>query len=358
MNLKRQPSRQEDKSAESSGLQLVTEQAGPSSERTRILGLDAIRFVCALAVVLNHCIIVIPRTTPLLHFISVACGVAVNGPAGVIVFFVLSGFCIHFPQRNVGLSSTPQFLVRRFVRVALPAMVATWIASAVGIWLSLLSASILWSIDAELFYYLIYPVLLRVQQRFGWGWILACSYIGALGVLCLTPTSLNYGGSGLMLTAILGLPCWLLGCCLAQEYDRLPSKHGALPIWGWRLLAWAGSSICLILRFHGSISYAWTLTLFGILVYFWLKQEMIHYRDRKPWGWLEWCGKWSYSVYLFHLIGEHLSESLGMGELGKLFVFRYAGIFIGSLIFYAVVEKPSHSLARRLGALIGKSTSG
>ena len=73
-------------------------QAGPE----RIAGLDAIRFICALIVVLAH-----TGRPPLTAwadtstwfgwFIDGSAGLLFSSAAAVIVFFVISGFCIHYP---------------------------------------------------------------------------------------------------------------------------------------------------------------------------------------------------------------------------------------------------------------------
>src|SRR5450432_2915694 len=78
-----------------------------ASKASHITGLDSIRFFCALWVVFFH-----GNLPPLLEGMEHApklvwlrlirgiYGSAFNGPAAVIVFFLVSGFCIHFPQRN------------------------------------------------------------------------------------------------------------------------------------------------------------------------------------------------------------------------------------------------------------------
>src|SRR2546426_8312799 len=74
------------------------------SPSTRIVGLDSIRFVCALWVVFAHLGLPfennISRDTPIELMLR---GVVANlfpGPPAVVVFFFIFGFFIHWPVRN------------------------------------------------------------------------------------------------------------------------------------------------------------------------------------------------------------------------------------------------------------------
>src|SRR5438046_10115626 len=70
-----------------------------------VAGFDTIRFVCALWVLFGHLgflplVAGIDRTTRVGYLIAGAFANAVSGPAAVVVFFVISGFCIHYPFRG------------------------------------------------------------------------------------------------------------------------------------------------------------------------------------------------------------------------------------------------------------------
>ena len=76
-----------------------------TSKDNHIAGLDSLRFVAALWVVFSHmgCFPLtegIDRHNPVGFFIHAVYGNLFPGPAAVMVFFVISGFCIHFPFRD------------------------------------------------------------------------------------------------------------------------------------------------------------------------------------------------------------------------------------------------------------------
>src|SRR5258707_13559034 len=84
---------------------------GMAQSVRRVEGLDSIRFVCAFLVVVFHYGLV-PREALGMGTFDFLIGAALrslfNGPAAVIIFFVISRFCIHFPFRtdtSVNLSS-------------------------------------------------------------------------------------------------------------------------------------------------------------------------------------------------------------------------------------------------------------
>ena len=96
-----------------------------SSEIKKVAGLDTLRFFCALWVLLGHG--AAPPLTAglnlgtwwgaLLHEMY---GMVFSGPAAVIVFFVISGFCIHYPYRQNGIPSLGGYFARRYTRILLP----------------------------------------------------------------------------------------------------------------------------------------------------------------------------------------------------------------------------------------------
>jgi len=67
---------------------------------------------------------------------------------------------------------------------------------------------------------------------------------------------------------------------------------------------------------------------------------------------LAWAGLWSYSLYLVHAQAADLWYALGVRNLGPRL--NWCGIILGSLVgayaLYLVVERPSHRLARWIGA--------
>ena len=198
----------------------------------------------------------------------------------------------------------------------------------------------------------IYPALLYLKRRFGWTRLLAVSYVGALLVITRDPTAGNYASYGIYFNWLLGLPCWLLGCCLAERADTPQSAATVgVQIWAWRAAAWSLSSVCSVLRFHTLVTYPWSLSLFGVFVFFWLSKEIGYYRTHAPLRLLENSGKGSYSIYLVHLLGFALFEHLPHTIFGPTIVW-FAQLWFTLLlcyVFYLFIERPSHLLARMLG---------
>ena len=95
----------------------------------RVAGMDSIRFIAALWVAFYH--LGFSSTFSITERVSLEqkiLGAAVDslfcGPAAVIVFFVISGFCIHFPYRNGRKElEAGTFLLRRYIRILVPLLI-------------------------------------------------------------------------------------------------------------------------------------------------------------------------------------------------------------------------------------------
>src|ERR1035437_1907939 len=164
-----------------------------------VSGLDSIRFICALWVFFGHgAAPAIPNP-----FVDDSAayfafrgffGNLWSGPAAVIVFFVISGFCIHYPF--AGSNKRPrlkEFYTRRFLRLFIPVCAAVPLSRLVGVCLTPFQDAILWSLLAELIYYLCYPFLQGAHLRFGsWRGIVTASFAVAFAVVATNPSAGNY----------------------------------------------------------------------------------------------------------------------------------------------------------------------
>src|SRR5580704_16524197 len=83
----------------------------------RIMPISSMRFVLALWVVIGHRGIPILKEQQhdkVLWILRSFLNNAFNGPAAVIVFFVISGFCIHYPnRRKLDVPSWRMYYARR-----------------------------------------------------------------------------------------------------------------------------------------------------------------------------------------------------------------------------------------------------
>jgi peptidoglycan/LPS O-acetylase OafA/YrhL len=337
----------------------------------RLIGLDAIRFVAALVVFLGHV-----GGPPLVgedahgpaRLVLVVLHAAFNGPAAVIVFFVLSGLVIHHPLFASGASPGLAFLARRYVRILGPVLASLALAKLVGhnaIWYL---QGVLWSLWAELIYYTIYPVLLPLGRRHGWAKLIALSYVPAFAVSILHGNT-NFTIGDTRTDWIVGLPCWLTGCWVAEHLgDRAVSFAR---MWAWRLAIYGAGSVLLVLCFHTALTYRYTLPLFSIPVALWLVREIAYYRARPgaaparaPWRWLERAGGWSYSLYIAHpvagmWVGTHPAV-LGLAGQRPLphWTWEVTVILALCYAFARVFERPSQRLARGVAAAIGARARG
>lgn len=301
------------------------------------------------------------------------------GPAAVMVFFVISGFCIHFPQRNGRPLALAAFYAQRFIRIGIPFAVAVSIGYAAGLgglkigWESFrigaehreeaeLTASILWSLVAEMTYYALYPVLRLAAARLSWKGVLGSAYALALAILLTDPQARYFPHFGNTLTPWIGLPSWLLGVLLAERFHtfkEIPVTRWQ--IWSWRLGVMATASGLQALFFHPPpffpyVGYPWTLQFFALLAVLWLEREMGWWRRHSPPAVLEWAGGWSYSIYLMHIAAPAATGSL-LHWLGRpalplpaLLLLRHLMVFPICYLFARLVEFPSWNLARRVGA--------
>ena len=326
----------------------------------RIRGLDSIRFVCAIWVMVSHFDVPVPfgheaQTLPLFILYS-ALHSMVYGVAAVIAFFVISGFCIHYPFRHGEKPAWGEYYLRRYIRIGLPFLAAMAFVRFTNGQLNSLQHAVLWSLYAEMIYYGIYPLLMAARRRLGWTALLSLAFLGTAAVVLAQPQVVFFSQHGNALTWLMGLPCWLLGVRLAEQADTLTGRSRGAPIVLWRLGIWAISGILLSLEMHPpSALHIWltgsrTLPFFSILVFFWLRREIGYYRTRAPLPWLEKAGAWSYSLYLMHHPAEWVAGLLTIpgDPLVPVWCLKVVLALALSYGFYLLVERPSHWLARQV----------
>lgn len=328
----------------------------------RILPISSLRFILALWVFLSHFrypILVNPQSNPILWAMRALWNNFFDGPAAVIVFFVISGFCIHFPnRRGFEMPSWTAYYLRRYIRILVPMGVAIALAFPLKLKLGIFSDSILWSLLCEEVYYFIYPVLLRLRDRLGWRALLVLVSVISLLTILTNPGAKVYPAYGPWLNWALGLPCWLLGVHMAERLELFQGHPVSTnQIWVWRAGVWAASVIAAVLTFHTPIGLPWTLNLFAVFAAFWLRREIAYYHDMTRIPLLEKLGDASYSVYLTHIHGaafiERVSDFRSLPAAG--FWWLIAGLtLLFSTAFYWCVERPSHQFARRFSQRFGR----
>jgi peptidoglycan/LPS O-acetylase OafA/YrhL len=280
----------------------------------------------------------------------------VFGTPAVIVFFVISGFCIHLPFRGDKKLAVGRYYLRRYTRILIPVAGALVVYRLAGDKLrfwgehSILWESPLWSLACEEIYYAAYPGLRVLRNKVGWKFLLGGSFAASVGVAATHIHSVSWHDFGPLGTSLILLPVWLMGCLLAEQSDGLREMNSTTRIWLWRFAIWLGCWTSEMLHFKAGVPYTQTMAVFGVLAYFWVKNEIAYGREHEPKGFLVAAGAWSYSLYLVHAQGMGVIWKLGMPNLG--YIVSWFATILSSLatayVFYLLVERPSHQLARKI----------
>jgi peptidoglycan/LPS O-acetylase OafA/YrhL len=323
-------------------------------------GLDTIRFILAFIVVLGHyenpwVDFFRSSNQQFFRYIGQALSISFSGVAAVICFFIISGFVIHYPNRN-GIKNIRNFYIRRSIRVLVPLI----FISAISIPFGNPESAVVWSLYCELIYYALYPLLCRVT----WSWQtkLYLSYLFCFLAIMIGAyndiLSLYYGGDhgyngqfwqlGTGFTWLIGLPSWLLGVLLADKVDANKIYVSRLKIYVWRFFVFAISIAVLVMRFHFFVSYIISLSILSFLFYKWLEYEIHFFKENKAFKHLENCGKFSYSLYLTHPLFFILLSGFIPLTTSTYFLYLFLAILL-SYVFYLLLEKPAHLLAQRFG---------
>ena len=206
----------------------------------------------------------------------------------------------------------------------------------------------------EVVFYTVYPILLPLSRRFGWSGIVALGASLSLYLTLVTGISGMYARMD-MWDPILGFPCWLVGCLLAESFARDTGSQSTYAVGYWRLAAWLLSSVCYGLMLHSPIGFRGSLPLFAVFCFFWLLKELNHARNRVgSTKILEKLGVASFSLYLVHPLAHQTWTHYEHGFWGlppmQEWACRLTFILGCSALFYYAIERPSHALARRIGS--------
>ena len=302
----------------------------------------------------------------------------------VMLFFVLSGFCIHLPMAGkTRMIDWRAYAVRRFFRIY-PAYFATLLLCLAGAgilfwqgvgqlpalseyatstfmlqnWVSGHQIGMnpsLWSIPVEVELYLVYPLLLWIHIRFGFrcalAFTLVCTVFGWVFFL--------FGWENLWGSFFRYAIIWNAGAWLAERY-----VSGNLPRWtichaiamfgvfGLSMLA----GLAGIDSYH--ISYGWGFSSFLLLWWSLGPGETFFKRPSVLLRWLGFCGMVSYSIYLLHFPLFRLLGAIWTGVFGgkpESFLVPTLGVVLVipiAWLFYRSVEEPALKIGRRLAGRV------
>ncbi len=335
-----------------------------NSSKTWIAGLDTIRFFLAFIVVLSHSNIVGPLK---LYFISngYVRGILAlighpPGIAAVIAFFIISGIVIHFPYRKGRDINLKEFYAKRFLRILIPMAIIAIVAYFLKIDESSLP---FWSLYCELIYYTLYPLIywLLFKKGITIHLLIIAAFVFSYIFLIFEWTDIEifihqkqrfatyFHHFGVKFTWLLGLPCWLLGVLIAINYDKYVLSTVSLKaIYFYRICVYLTAIMLDLLYANLGLSQTLTMGIYSILVAYWISKEIGFWSTRPVIILFEKWGKWSYSLYLCHMIVIVVAVKFGAGVSFFVTLIQIPIILLISYIYYLLIEKPSHKLLKQI----------
>lgn len=286
------------------------------SAQARLESLDVLRGVAIFLVVAFHTSLLLNWSAP------VTAGFAV-GNLGVQLFFLISAFtmCYMWEARAGESRPVAKFYLRRWLRIAPPfwfAMilytVIRWATRApelasMGLGDYLLTVTFLhsfsphainlvvpggWSIAVEMAFYVVFPFAVRALKtplsRLVAGFVLFGA--GMVGAQLLGPVLPENKDIFLYYSLLTQLPVFFVGMAVyqivrGQSWPRWPWALGLLAVW---------VAVAFVAKNHDWLGRPiFWLEVFGLAVVVGLTL-----RWGLRWRPLQWLGRWSYSVYLFH----------------------------------------------------------
>ncbi len=308
------------------------------------------------------------------------------GSAGVPIFFVISGYCIHRGTARKLLANpaapfafdTGNFLMRRFARiypVLLAALVLTYALDTFSLGFTPVSPKIgtanlhlfivnlllqgvaggtfgsngaLWTLSLEVQFYLVYPLLIALRRRIGIKAVLVC--VGIVNVI----SALVFERHEIVLFASYWFS-WTLGAWIAEAKaapgtQKMP--NGSIKLKVAALVVVIG---CGAFKFEQYLAFQFWALAFALYLFQALDKLM---RNSLPVRGFSWLGEFSFALYIVHipiliLLWSVLFHSALQTTIWASFAFMIVPIAV-AFVFYMLVERPamnwSASLKRRQSA--------
>lgn len=295
------------------------------------------------------------------------------GWTGVALFFVISGFCIHYSHQRSRTKTWHEFTLRRVYRIVPPYLLWLLIFVALGVgkageardpgqvlshiflvhnatadWYGGINPSF-WSIAIEAQLYLLYPLLMLFAVRLGWA--------NALRIVCVTELAIRLLGPLVHLPPLAyRLPVafwfsWAIGAWLAEQVLRKePLTLARQPLWLW-------VGVFLLTTHYHPLR---TLYFFAASMVSAVILARMLSRPAGPTGrfhaWMRDAGAASYSIYLLHqpllfLVGAWVPSQWDIHpllRLGLLLLAWLPAVLLGSLSYRTVEAMSLRWCQRRL----------
>ena len=300
----------------------------------------------------------------------------------VIVFIVLSGFCIHMPQAKSGVTSVvlPEYMRRRFYRIYPPLVVATFfgvvVYSIINTFdysyilkmmaaLSLLPGvtdavspplgnEILTTVIVECLLYACYPFLIP-KIKAHWNYVLLaglCIYCTNFSLLFITEIDVVWLQRNIFALFIY----WWLGAFFAElafnnrhwKIECSVKKIAALMLVTY-LVYITGS---YVVNFKGAHVFKslYLSILTGVFLFGLTRMESKKAYIGKTVKFMTGVGEHAYSLYIVHLPIILLLSYLVMDSVYENTVLFYfsniTAVIVCTLLFYRFIEMPSHRYAK------------
>ena len=376
---------------ESSPIQRIEKtENGRSSDR--FAWIDTLRGISALGVVLFHSRVHLYagwneiQAHPERYSVFERIGAYASLPlsmlgSGVMLFFILSGFCVHYPYSQASKRlNAGEYASRRFLRIYPPylaAILLTVAAEVIAIRVSrgqlsslgttlgsvlmvqnygshpgqMIGNPSLWSLPVEIELYVAYPVFLYCLRRFGA--MVSLMVVAAISIIA----SLAWALTGYSLNGNF-LPYWVIWCAGAILAETA-SQRALI----WRRWYGVVIAICLVASVLAELKievpmvkqYLWSGFFMGMIFYGISDAKLANWLTSRTGKILVSFGAVTYSLYLVHfplflIMGAWWTENFGSKSgslviplLGSLLCLPFA------FLFYRCIELPSHGLARRVG---------
>ena len=290
------------------------------------------------------------------------------GSAGVPIFFVISGYCIHraMARKLIADPSTPldagNFLLRRFARIypmllaallltlALDTLSSTFIPVSHKInpfdlrafMVNLFSLQgiagktfgsngALWTLSIEVQFYLVYPFLIALRRRIGMrGVLVSVGIVNVLSAVLLERHQIVVFTSYWF--------AWAIGAWIAEAKARHITARPRMGLIaaGIALAGCAAFSVAQYAAFQ-----FWAIA-FAVYLFAALDKPL---RDNFAIRSLSWIGEFSFSLYVVHLpifvlLGSVLFRSALQTEIWTSFGFTAIAVAV-AFVFYFLVERPA-----------------
>ncbi len=347
----------------------------PLSAGGRFTYIDALRGFAALWVLLYHFVgrltddfAVTCLPAPLQSFVH-------HGWLGVEVFFVLSGFVIAYSLRDARV--TPGYLARFALRRSLRLDPPYWVTIFLAYGMLRLGGAVLVPAGGDgtaLLVNLLYlDRVVGVPSAVSVGWTLCLEiqlYLTYILLLALSQRLASWAGEGKARLLVFGpVAAW----SLAVGFDAAAAPWRGLCVGYWYmfflgvLTAWLvcgqlslrgfvlsclGVGLATVLHWDVRAAAAVAVALSIVLVAGFGRLHTL-----LDWGWLQYLGRMSYSLYLTHTVVGWPLIALGLawsggrpGVLGSVALFTAAvgASFAAAALLHRWVEAPSLALGRRV----------